>query len=334
MPAKASCRIVRLRQRTFAATTPKFMKLPLLILGGRDRRGTVLPEEGQDKEPLQGYKGADLRLGGRPLVEVAIERWRGCGVFDPIYIAGPARVYDPLGLDALIVDTDGELGENLRAGAERLEADFGDGQIAVTTCDILPDPQELAAAVDDLRRHQPLDFWMPLCPVPDEGRLGASAWKPKYWVRSPEAAEAVPILPGHLMIGNPATLRLRFLYQLFDQLYRTRNRPLAYRRMVLTRSLFGSLIKEDLRHLIHFSLPYITFNVVYNVLMLVSKMASRLVTTTDFEDHLRKAFLRRKHRKLYPERRGRVVIMPCLSLAKDIDTVEEAREVSASMAQP
>lgn len=307
------------------------MKLPLLILGGRDRRGTILPEEGQDKQPLQGYKGADLRLGGRPLVEVAIERWRGCGVFDPIYIAGPARVYEPLGLDAIVVDTDGELGDNLKAGADRLEADFGVCQIAVTTCDILPDPAELAAGMDDLRRHQPLDFWMPLCPVPDASRLGASAWKPKYWVRSPEAAEAVPILPGHLMIGTPAHLRIRFLHQLFDELYRTRNRPLAYRRMALTRSLLGSLLKEDLRHIASLRLPYITANVVYNVLALVSKMAAKRVTTTDFEDHLRKAFLRRQHRKAYPERRGRVVIMPCLSLAKDIDTVEEAREVAATL---
>lgn len=307
------------------------MKLPLVILGGRDRRGTVLPEEGQDKQPLQGYKGADIKIGGRSLVEVAIERWRGCGVFDPIYIAGPARVYGPLGLDAIVIDTDGELGDNLRAGNDRLEAEHGPCMIAVTTCDILPDPQELANATADLVRSQPVDFWMPLCPVPDASRLGASAWKPKYWVRSPEADEAVPILPGHLMIGNPAILRLRFLYQLFDQLYRTRNRPLAYRRMVLTRSLLGSLLKEDLRHLFSLRLPYITWSVVYNVLMLVSKIAARTVTTTDFEDHLRRAFLRRAHRRQYPDRRGRVVIMPCLSLAKDIDTVEEAREVAASL---
>jgi len=185
--------------------------------------------------------------------------------------------------------------------------------------------------VEDLHRHQPLDFWMPICPVPDASRLGASAWKPKYWVRSPEAAEAVPILPGHLMIGTPPILRLRFLYQLFDQLYQTRNRPLAYRRMVLTRSLLGSLLKEDLRHLLGFGLPYITVGVVYNVLALVSKIAARRVTTTDFEDHLRRAFIRRAHRRAFPERRGRVVIMPCLSLAKDIDTVEEAREVAASL---
>lgn len=309
------------------------MKLPLLILGGRDRRGTVLPEEGQDKEPLKGYKGADLRIGGRPLVEVALERWRAAEVFDPIYIAGPARVYEPLGLDARIIDTDGELGDNLRAGNDRIEADCGVCQLAVTTCDILPDSAELAAAVEDLYRHQPVDFWMPLCPVPDPALLGASAWKPKYWVRSPEPpyTQPVPILPGHLMIGTPAILRLRFLYQLFDELYRTRNRPIAYRRMVLTRSLLGSLLKEDLRHLFSLRLPYITFGVVYNVLMLVSKIAAGAVSTTDFEDHLRKAFLRRQHRRDFPERRGRVVLMPCLSLAKDIDTLEEAREMAASL---
>lgn len=311
------------------------MKLPLLILGGRDRRGTVLPEEGQDKQPLKGYKGADLRIGGRPLVEVAIERWRACGAFEPIYIVGPEHVYAPLNLGVRLIDSDGELGENLRAGNERLEADNGPNQIAVTTCDILPDAAELEAAVADLRQSQPVDFWMPLCPVTDPSLLGASAWKPKYWVsspkRSPEYREPVPVLPGHLMVGTPATLRLRFCYQLFDELYRTRNRPLAYRRMVLTRTLLGSLLKEDLKHIFSFRLPYITFDVVYHVLMLVSKMASKRVTTDDFEYRLRKAFLRRQHRLDHPNRSGRVVIMPCLSLAKDIDTVEEAREVADSI---
>lgn len=306
------------------------MTLPLLILGGRDRRGTTLPEAGQDKVPLKGYKGADLRIGGRPLIAVAIERWRATGFFDPIFVAGPASIYGSLGLDAEVVDTDGELGDNLRAGIERAQLTHP-GQIAMTTCDILPDPSELAAAIEDFKAHEPVDFFMPLARVPADVRmLGASAWKPKYWVRPPGEKESVPILPSHLIIGNPDELRMRFLYLFSDQLYRTRNRSLTYRRLVITRSLLGSLIREDIKHLFSLRRPHITLTVVVNSLLLASQLAARRATTQAFENRLRYVFLRRDIRLAHPERRGRVPVLPCLSLAKDIDTIEEAREVAAA----
>ena len=50
------------------------MHTPLIILGGRDRRGSRLPEAGQGKHPLRGYKGVDLEIGGRALISILIER--------------------------------------------------------------------------------------------------------------------------------------------------------------------------------------------------------------------------------------------------------------------
>ena len=50
--------------------------LPMIILGGRDRGTTVLPEEGRNKHLLRGYKAVDLEIGGRPLILILIERLR------------------------------------------------------------------------------------------------------------------------------------------------------------------------------------------------------------------------------------------------------------------
>jgi hypothetical protein len=308
------------------------MTLPLIILGGRDRRGTTLPAAGQDKERLKGYKGADLRIGGRPLIAVAIDRWRQVGFFDPIFVAGPRAIYqDLVDPSVRLIDTDGELGENLRAVVERIVAEKL-GQVATTTCDILPDPAELSRVIADLDAHQPVDFFMPLARVPaDEAKLGASDWKPKYWVKPDGERDAVPILPGHLIVGNLEELRVRFIYLFFDQLYRTRNRSVTYRRVVITRSLLGSLLREDLKHLFSLRLPHITFTVVLNALLLASRLAAGSATTKDFENRLRYVFLRRGIRLAHPGRRGRIPVLNCLSLAKDIDTVEEALEVSAAV---
>jgi hypothetical protein len=67
--------------------------LPLVILGGSDRRAAALPEAAAGKHPLTGYKGVDVRLGGRPLVEVVAERFLASGAFEPVYVAGPEAVY-------------------------------------------------------------------------------------------------------------------------------------------------------------------------------------------------------------------------------------------------
>ncbi len=161
---------------------------------------------------MAGIKGIDVKIGGRPLIEVVIERLRQVDAFDPIYVAGPGHAYRSL-RDGVSVDTDGGFGRNIQVGVETARRLHGDGPLAVTTCDIVPDPDELRAVVEDYREHCPLDFFFPMIRAPrDPERLGASEWKPQYHVKPEGGADPVPILPGHLVICNSAALRWRFIY--------------------------------------------------------------------------------------------------------------------------
>ena len=48
-------------------------KIPAIVLGGRDPRPTTLPQGGEDQHPLTGYKGVEIRIQGRPIVEHLVE---------------------------------------------------------------------------------------------------------------------------------------------------------------------------------------------------------------------------------------------------------------------
>jgi hypothetical protein len=136
----------------------------------------------------------------------------------------------------------------------------------------------------------------------------------------------VPILPSHLIIADPRILRLRFIYRSFELLYRTRNRPLAERRWVLARHLLSSLMMEDIKHFFAGRLPHIFVPVVVHGLFLASKLKAGTASAEDFEKRIRQIFIKRAYRRLFPTRLGRVPVVDALSLAKDIDTEEEARE--------
>ncbi len=303
-------------------------KIPLIVLGGRDAQLAEMTDNGRGHRPLQGYKGAELKVGGRPLIQELIDRMTATGVFSPVLIAGPSRIYAPFVQGAGVVDTDGTFGENLKTGVEWVRRELRTELVAVTTCDILPDTEELAEAVADLRRHQPFDYWMPQIVIPEDPEdLGASEWKPRYRLVPAGEEKSVPILPGHIIVCNPEAVRLKFVYRFFDVLYRTRNRPMAFRRLKLMRALLWGLVLEDLKRLGSLRLPRIFFPVVYNSLILASKLKAGVAPIRETEDRIRRVFIKTDHRRRHPERRGRVLLSPALSLAKDIDTEEEAREL-------
>lgn len=313
-------------------TTPSSIPaVPLVILGGRDRRGPELPEGTEGRHPLHGYKGVVLKIDGKPLIQVLLDRLRAVEVFHPFYIAGPRHVYEEfLGDDVRLIETDGSFGANLRASVESTKVDGEYApQLGFVTCDILPDPEELRNAVDDLIHHSPVDYWMPQIRVPmEETGLGKSDWKPRYRLAPPGSGESVPILPGHLLVAAPGILRLEFALQFLDQLYETRNRSLAYRRAALTKALLGSLLAEDVRHLLKLKPPSNLFDVVFWSLFAVAKLMSGGATTTQMARYIRRVFVLRSQRKAYGDERARVPILDALSLAKDIDTLEEAQEVA------
>ena len=303
--------------------------MPLVVLGGRAHHSTTLPEEGHGKHLLKGYKTVELRIGGRRLLDVLLERLRATGAFDQVYIAGPRSVYEGLDTGARIIDTDSSFGENLAVCAQAMIEQEPGRQVLFTTSDILPDPDELEIALDDLRRHQPLDFWMPMTRVPKRlEKLGESSWKPKYSFIPAGESESVPLLPGHFSAVNPQLAYVELIYRFFGALYRTRNRPIKARYIPLFQTVLWKLISDDLRGLLRLAPPTGTLRVVYHSLVAAKILASGQATQEQLEAHMRRVFILGAQQRRHPEGRGRVPVLEALSLAKDIDTVEEARELA------
>lgn len=304
---------------------------PIVILGGSDRRAGPLPESAAERHALALYKGAAIRIGGRPLVESIIDRIEASGHFGSIYVAGPAAIYRD-SPRAQVIDTDGSFSENIRHSIEALGPTHAGGPLAFITCDVLPNATSLPEVMAHYEAHRPCDIWYPMIRAPREGdALGASAWKPTYRIVPESGREAVRTLPGHLVIVDPQALRLEFMYQLFQIGYRTRNRPIRYRRTVMLRGLLRALIQQDLLHLLGLRLPNLTWTVLSAGLPAARKLRNGTISRVELEAALRRMFVTARHRRRYPDRRAHVPILDALSLALDIDTEEEARAVGGSV---
>lgn len=302
--------------------------MPLIILGGRDLKVTTLPEGGRDKSVLRGYKAVDLKIGGRRLIDILIDRAQASGFFDPIYIAGPSAIYEDLA-GAEIIETDGNLAENLAACVDAMARLQPGRQVMFTTCDILPDPDELAAALQDFHSHQPLDYWMAQIREPENvAELGESQWKPKYFLHPTGEAQRVQVLPGHILAVDPGIADTDLIIRFFGGLYKTRNRSIGSRYGVIARLVLGKLFSDDFKALLRLRPPSRTWTVVYNCLLLARRLAAGVARQDEFEVRIRRIFLKPDHVRAHPENLSRVAIIPGLSLAKDIDTEEEAREVA------
>ncbi len=307
--------------------------LPTVILGGSDRRAVELPASGRGKHPLAGYKGVDVHVGARPLIEVLAERLEVSGRFTPLYIAGPRAVYGGLRTSAAIIETDASFGHNIQVALERVRAAHPGSPIAFSTCDILPEVATLVALANDYGRTAPCDLWFALVKAPEQReQLGASAWKPAYRIVVAAGEPPMRVLPGHLLVADPEALRLEFLYRLFQLGYRTRNRPISQRRPVMVRGVMWELLYEDVRHLMRGQAPTLTWSVLRTGLSAARGLQAGTLTLAQLEDALRRIFVRFSHRRRYPERRIRLVLADSLSLARDIDTEEEAREVTGETA--
>lgn len=304
-------------------------QIPLIVLGGRDRRDAYHRPDGTEAaemHPLRGYKGIALQVDGRPLIEVIIERMAATGVFGPIWVAGPARLYHQAIPDVRVIDTDSSFGDNLRLAVETVRTELDTEYVAVTTADILPEPSELEVATRDLVRHMPLDFWMPHIPVAQS--LGSSDWKPRYLMRPPGASEPIGTLPGHLVVGAIDAIRFDFVYRLFDILYQSRNYPVMQRTAYAAIGMFAHLLREDAALMLRGHLPRALFTIFREGWMVALLLVSARATTRDLEERIRNISMHRSHRRLFPNRRGRIAVLDVMSLARDIDTEEEARELT------
>lgn len=301
-------------------------KMPLLILGGRDHRVATLPQGESGKHILRGFKAVDVEIGGRPLIDVLVERVRDS--FSPIYIAGPKAIYEQVdGVE--IIDTDGNLGQNLTACVQAMVEKHPGSQVMFTTCDILLDPQELANALRDFYSHQPVDYWMAQIRVPEDlSELGESSWKPKYYIHPTGEPGPVRVLPGHLIAVDPGIADTDLIIRFFEGLYATRNRTISSRYVVIARQVLMKLFGDDLRSLLRFRWPGRTWQVVYNLIRMARRLAAGVAEQRELEDRLRSIFIRPERTRAFPDIRCRVAVIEGLSIAKDIDTEEEAHEVA------
>ena len=307
-------------------------QIPMVVLGGSDRKSTRLPDGSEDKHPLSGYKGVDIRLGGRPMIETIVERLKAVGCFGPIYIAGPARVYSRVQCGASLIDANGSFGQNIQSAMESVRAAHPDHPIGFITCDVLPEPDSLKELITDYDQAAPCDLWFPLVQAPAEKeRLGASSWKPLYSIAPADGEPAMRILPGHLVVVDPAALRLKFLYRLFQMGYRTRNRPIDRRRSVMVRKLLLGLLYQDLLHVLGLRFPALTWTVLRAGITAARELRDGTITRARLENFLREIFVKYRHRRRFPDRRVVLPMVDVLWLAKDVDTEEEAREMGGDL---
>lgn len=300
--------------------------IPLVILAGRDRRGDRPDRAGY--HDLGGFKAVETTIDGKPLIQIAVERFRDTRLFGPIVIAGPEAVYAPLGLPARIVDTDSNFGDNLKAAVETLVDECQPTRLGITTADIVPEPDDLERVLADYRSHVPVDWWMALHRVEDPKRLQSSSYKPRYLIIPHGETEPIATLPGHLVIANPMAGRRQLIYRIFDLAYASRGKPVAFRRIFIIRRAITTLLAADVRRLFRGQLPVVTVSMLWRGIRLADQLRRGDVQIERFEDVVRKMWATRRHRKRYPDRRGRFSSLQCRSLARDVDTVEEAMELT------
>ena len=308
---------------------------PLVLLAGSDARPTRLTDAGRGYRALTGYKSALLRVDGRPLVRCILDRLAESGRFSDLYVAGPARVYAELVDGARLVDCDDRLEGNLRTSFEAVREDHPHGPIAFLASDVLPDVKTIRGVMDRYADEAPCDVFFPLVEVPaDASALGPSEWKPRYMIRPDAISSPRSILPGHLVIVDPDALRIGLLYRLLALSYRTRNRPIGGRGLAMLRGVLMHALREDLRQLITLGLPDLTAALIADGATVMMGLKSGNMTRERLERAVRRVVVSSGHRRRYPRRRLHLPFFAdALSLARDIDTEEEAREIGAEWHQ-
>jgi MobA-like NTP transferase domain len=297
---------------------------PLIILAGGARDDEAVRGE---TDRIAGPKGVTIQVGGRPLIDVVVERYAACGSFEPILVAGPMERYGPTRGPATVVDTDVDFAGNIRAGIAAIPPEVAPGPVFFSSCDVIPEPAELERVMDDYYAHVPLDFWYPQIRVAGGAEsLGTSAYKRKYWIRPEGEAEAAETLPGHLLAIDPEVVRRPLFYRCFELAYQSRTQPVAWRFLSISGGTLLQLVREDLRSLRAGRLPFHLVEILGNGFRLAWGLARGGITQAEVERYLGKTFSTRRHRRRYPDRGGRIPILDALSLARDIDTQGEAEE--------
>jgi hypothetical protein len=307
-------------------------KVPIVILAGSDLQPGPVPAGAEGLHFLVGYKGADIRIGGIPLIQLLLERIRASRAFGEIYLAGPARIYREL-VDCPIIDTDGHLGRNVRAAVKHLLEQYGpDAGIAFISNDVLPEPEEISALAADLvpaggSESVALAFSLITCGQD----LGAAEWKPKYRLRVGPAGEPALFLPGHLGVAWPARMRLGLLYRLLRLAYRERNREYRRRQRRILLRLIHYLVGKDLASLLRLRPPTLTWTVLRHGLGTFIRWRRGDLDIEGLARGIAAVAVRRGTFHRYGARCVRIAITSHASFGKDIDTREELEELEQAL---
>ncbi len=304
-------------------------RIPITILAGSDHAPGHLPKTETELHSLStAYKGAEVKVGDRPLIELLVERIEHSDGFGPITIAGPAAIYEPLGLKAEIVDTNGGIGVNLKAAFEHHQQRHGKKPLAILAYDVLLESGEFDEIRNLYEEDAPCAIWIPFVRKPEEEEeLGAFAWKPTYALLPAKGEPPIPILPGHIGIVRLEEMRLSILYQLFDLAYKTRNHSVKTRKRVMVRSVIGKLLLYDLRALCSLQVPRLTLSVITNGVRIADRLRKGDLLIPELERAIAGIFLHHDSESNVAGKGVRHPIVDILSLGEDIDTEEEAADL-------
>ena len=312
-------------------------RLPIVILAGSDLKRGFVPPGAEGLHFMVGYKGADVRVRGRPLVELVLERVRESEAFGDVYVAGPSRIYSRL-VDCPIVDTDGDLGENLGAAIEHvLERHGAESRIAFIACDVLPEAHEIAELGSLLAapRESGVPPALAISLIGADQDLGSSSWKPKYFFRPRAGLDLEPFLPGHLGIAWPSRLRTGLLLRLLHLAYRQRNRGgYSKRRRTIVFNVLGTLLRRDLFNIARLEPPTLTYSVLRHGLGTFARWRRGEIDIEGLELGLAKIVVRRRHFRREGPSSVRIATSRHISFAKDLDTREEVAELDRSVREP
>lgn len=314
-------------------------RVPLVILAGSDRRPGPVPPGAEGYHFVVGYKGAEIRVGERPLVEILLERIRHTSVFGETYLAGPRRVYEDL-VDCPIIDTDSNISTNIRAAVEEVRARHGpDTRLAIISCDVLPSVEEIVDLAQELMTPDGQgsggegadEAAVALSLVRVEDDLGASAWKPKYRIRPGPDEEPLSLLPGHLAVARPSRIRTGLFHSLVRLAYQQRNRDYDERRRNILLRFVGTLIWRDFLNIFRLSPPTLTYSVLRHGLGAFLSWRRGELTLDGLASAIGAVLVRRRFFRRYREQCVRLVVTSHTSFARDIDTQEEMQELLESL---
>jgi hypothetical protein len=317
------------------------MSIPLVIPCGRGRgkqRDEKLERPDDYSDGCLGhlYKLAQLTYRGKPLAQEVLDRYTsiretstGNSVFNPIYLAGPERHYGEFcsenwqGSEVKLIDTDGQLHENLEAISNMMLRTHPHALSLLAAGDLLPDPEHLKGLTALLRMHEATaDVVLP--EIQAEALASEGVRKQSYSFFD-DSGETIQYSFGQVYALRPSQVRwdifshaAKFHYGKRAKGFMAKTSALLWAPVLLA----GALSRPRNAR----SLPYLLTNGIFRD---IPNLKSGNITIPEAEDAIAKIALIHDARRK-EVRRVVVAVNEWTSLAADVDTLAEAGSVGIS----